>query len=38
MRDRAFVSEIAKAAAQAMESRLRDPLRVWSLQEIHAEG
>ena len=28
----------AKAAAQAMESRVRDPLRVWSLQEIHAEG
>ncbi|HEY3440088.1 MAG TPA: carbamoyl-phosphate synthase large subunit [Paludibaculum sp.] len=27
----------AKAAAQAMESRLRDPLRVWSLQEIHGE-
>jgi len=27
----------AKAAAQAMESRLRDPLRVWSLQEIHSK-
>ncbi|MBL0157906.1 MAG: carbamoyl-phosphate synthase large subunit [Bryobacterales bacterium] len=27
----------AKAAAQAVESRLRDPLRVWSLQEIHGE-
>jgi carbamoyl-phosphate synthase large subunit len=26
----------AKAAAQAIESRRRDPLRVWSLQEIHA--
>lgn len=26
----------AKAAVQAMESRQRDPLRVWSLQEIHA--
>ncbi|QOY90309.1 carbamoyl-phosphate synthase large subunit [Paludibaculum fermentans] len=25
----------AKAAVQAIESRLRDPLRVWSLQEIH---
>jgi carbamoyl-phosphate synthase large subunit len=26
----------AKAAAQAIESRLRDPLRVWSLQDIHS--
>jgi carbamoyl-phosphate synthase large subunit len=26
----------ARAAADAVESRLRDPLRVWSLQEIHA--
>jgi carbamoyl-phosphate synthase large subunit len=26
----------AKAAVQAIESRKRDPLRVWSLQEIHA--
>ncbi len=26
----------AKAAVQAIESRLRDPLRVWSLQEIHS--
>ena len=26
----------AKAAVQAIESRQRDPLRVWSLQEIHA--
>jgi carbamoyl-phosphate synthase large subunit len=25
----------ARAAADAVESRLRDPLRVWSLQEIH---
>ncbi len=25
----------AKAAAQAVESRRRDPIRVWSLQEIH---
>ncbi|NWF82949.1 MAG: carbamoyl-phosphate synthase large subunit, partial [Bryobacteraceae bacterium] len=27
----------AKAAVQAIESRRRDPLRVWSLQEMHAE-
>ena len=27
----------AKAAVQAIESRQRDPLRVWSLQEIHAK-
>jgi carbamoyl-phosphate synthase large subunit len=27
----------AKAAVQAIESRLRDPLRVWSLQEIHQD-
>ena len=26
----------ARAAADAIESRLRDPLRVWSLQDIHA--
>ena len=26
----------AKAAVQAIESRQRDPIRVWSLQEIHA--
>ena len=26
----------AKAAAQAMASKRRDPIRVWSLQEIHA--
>jgi carbamoyl-phosphate synthase large subunit len=25
----------AKAAAQAVASRRRDPIRVWSLQEIH---
>jgi carbamoyl-phosphate synthase large subunit len=25
----------AKAAAQAIASRKRDPIRVWSLQEIH---
>ena len=25
----------AKAAAEAMASRRRDPIRVWSLQEIH---
>ncbi len=27
----------AKAAAEAVASRRRDPIRVWSLQEIHAE-
>jgi carbamoyl-phosphate synthase large subunit len=27
----------AKAAAQGMASLRRDPIRVWSLQEIHAE-
>jgi carbamoyl-phosphate synthase large subunit len=27
----------AKAAAQAIESRRRDPLRVWSLQDIHTD-
>ncbi len=26
----------AKAAAEAMESKIRDPIRVWSLQEIHS--
>jgi carbamoyl-phosphate synthase large subunit len=26
----------AKAAADAVEARQRDPIRVWSLQEIHA--
>jgi carbamoyl-phosphate synthase large subunit len=26
----------ARAAVQAIESRLRDPLRVWNLQEIHS--
>ena len=26
----------ARAAAEAMASRQRDPIRVWSLQEIHA--
>ena len=26
----------ARAATQAIESRMRDPLRVWSLQQIHA--
>jgi carbamoyl-phosphate synthase large subunit len=26
----------AKAAAEAVASRRRDPIRVWSLQEIHA--
>jgi carbamoyl-phosphate synthase large subunit len=28
----------AKAAAQAVASRRRDPIRVWSLQEIHKNG
>ena len=28
--------ENAKAAAEAVASQLRDPIRVWSLQEIHA--
>jgi carbamoyl-phosphate synthase large subunit len=28
----------ARAAAEAMEARRRDPLRVWSLQEIHQES
>ncbi|MCX6599725.1 MAG: carbamoyl-phosphate synthase large subunit [Acidobacteria bacterium] len=28
----------AKAAVQAIESRRRDPVRVWSLQEIHGMG
>ena len=28
----------AKAAVQAVESRRRDPVRVWSLQEIHETG
>jgi carbamoyl-phosphate synthase large subunit len=28
----------AKAAAEAIASRRRDPIRVWSLQEIHAVG
>jgi carbamoyl-phosphate synthase large subunit len=27
----------AKASAEAIASRLRDPIRVWSLQEIHEE-
>jgi carbamoyl-phosphate synthase large subunit len=27
----------ARAAAEAVASRLRDPIRVWSLQEIHAK-
>ena len=27
----------AKAAVEALESRRRDPIRVWSLQEIHSE-
>jgi hypothetical protein len=26
----------ARAAAEAMAARKRDPIRVWSLQEIHA--
>jgi carbamoyl-phosphate synthase large subunit len=26
----------ALAAAEAVVSRLRDPIRVWSLQELHA--
>ena len=26
----------ARAAAEAIVSRRRDPIRVWSLQEIHA--
>ena len=26
----------AHAAAEAVAARLRDPIRVWSLQEIHA--
>ena len=25
----------ARAAAEAVAARLRDPIRVWSLQEIH---
>jgi carbamoyl-phosphate synthase large subunit len=25
----------ARAAVEAIASRLRDPIRVWSLQEIH---
>ncbi len=28
----------ARAAAEAVASRLRDPIRVWSLQEIHKTG
>ncbi len=28
----------AKATAEALASRRRDPIRVWSLQEIHARG
>ncbi len=28
----------AKAAAEAVESKSRDPIRVWSLQEIHSTG
>ena len=28
----------ARAAAEAVASRLRDPIRVWSLQEIHKKG
>ncbi|HYL76460.1 MAG TPA: carbamoyl-phosphate synthase large subunit [Bryobacteraceae bacterium] len=28
----------AKASAQAIASRRRDPIRVWSLQEIHKQG
>jgi carbamoyl-phosphate synthase large subunit len=28
----------ARAAAEAVASRLRDPIRVWSLQEIHQKG
>jgi len=28
----------ARAAVEAVASRQRDPIRVWSLQEIHAEG
>ena len=27
----------AKAAAEAVASRRRDPIRVWSLQEIHGK-
>ena len=27
----------ARAAVEAVASRLRDPIRVWSLQEIHHE-
>jgi carbamoyl-phosphate synthase large subunit len=27
----------AKASAEAVASRRRDPIRVWSLQEIHAD-
>ncbi len=27
----------ARAAAEALQSRRRDPIRVWSLQEIHEE-
>jgi hypothetical protein len=27
----------AKASAQAIASHKRDPIRVWSLQEIHAQ-
>jgi hypothetical protein len=26
----------ARAAADAIAARVRDPIRVWSLQEIHA--
>ena len=28
----------ARAAAEAMAARKRDPIRVWSLQEIHARA
>jgi hypothetical protein len=27
----------ARAAAEGVAARLRDPIRVWSLQEIHAQ-
>ncbi|NUN00738.1 MAG: carbamoyl phosphate synthase large subunit, partial [Bryobacteraceae bacterium] len=28
----------ARAAAEALESRRRDPIRVWNLQELHSRG
>ena len=34
----AHTVEQAKAAAEAVASRQRDPVRVWSLQEIHSEA